>query len=84
MEREKEIKPKLKGWKEGTLTKTLRSLGGTIHSKGSIVRYKRFKAVDDDRLLGEYEWHYLDQTNYNLIRSRELLIEEENENQGSK
>lgn len=50
-----------------------------------MEREKEIKPnVDDDRLLGEYEWHYLDQTNYNLIRSRELLIEEENENQGSK
>jgi hypothetical protein len=71
----KEIKPILKGWKEGILTKTLRSLGGTVLSKGSIVRYKKQKTIGDDRILGEYEWHYLDQSNYNLIRSHELLIE---------
>lgn len=81
MEREKEIKPKLRGWKEGILTEDLRSVGGTVHRKGSIVRYKKHKCITEyDKLLGDYEYHYLDQTNYNLVGSHKLLIQEENEN----
>lgn len=75
---EKEIKPKIRGWKEGVITEDLMSVGGTVHRKGSIVRYKRCKTIEDDRVLGKYEWHYLDQSNFNLIRSHELLVDEDN------
>jgi hypothetical protein len=75
---EREIQPKMKGWKEGALTEDLRSLGGTTHKKGSIVRCQRRRTVDtpDGRWDGTYEWYYLDQTNYNLVRSNKFLIEE--------
>lgn len=71
-----EIKPKQSGWNEGVLTHDLISLGGTTHLKGSIVRYKKYKVFDEENIwTGHYEWHYIDQSNYNLIRTSELLIE---------
>ena len=77
-----EIKPKIKGWQEGILSKDLRSVGGTVLKKGSIVRYKRYKEFDNDfhtgklEWTGKHEWHYIDQSNSNLIRGNdELLIE---------
>ncbi len=70
-----EVKPKWRGWKEGVLTKTLRSVGGTVLLEGSIVRAKRRKAYDEDgSWTGEYEWHYIDQTNYNLIRGDDNIL----------
>ena len=73
-----EKKPKIRGWKEGVITKDLTSMGGTVHKKGSIVRYKKFKSVDDDVLVSKYQYHYLDQSNHNLVRSHELLVDEDN------
>jgi hypothetical protein len=75
------MKPKIRGWKEGTLTRTIENLGRTKHLKGSTVRYKKHKAWDTERRRwsGKYEYHYVDQDNYNLIRCSELLIEEEND-----
>lgn len=72
------IKPKWRGWKEGVLMKDLQSYGGTILKKGQIVRYKRHKEFDTENSCwtGKYEWHYLDQSNYNLIRSNKLLVKE--------
>ncbi len=64
------MKPKIRGYKEGEITQTLKSLGGTIHVKGSIVRYRRFRNPQDDG----YEYHYLDQDNMNLIRDYKLLV----------
>lgn len=73
------MKPKLRGWKEGIITRDLRSAGGGMHKKGSLVRYKRKKTIEDSDgfRLTKYEWHYLDENNYNLIRSIELTIEGE-------
>lgn len=70
------MKPKWKGWKEGIITEDLMAVGGTVHRKGSIVRYKRFKSIGDDKLVSEYQWHYLDQNNFNLVRHYKLLIDE--------
>jgi len=71
------MKPLMKGWKEGVITKDLVSVGGNIHKKGSIVRYKKYLINDELKEYSshKYEWHYLDQDNSNLIRSSELLIE---------
>ena len=72
-----EIKKKYRGWKEGVLSEDLKSVGGTMHKKGSIVRYKRHKAFDSENnymWMGEYEWHYLDQSNYNLVRGGDKLL----------
>lgn len=71
------MKPKIRGWKEGVLKEDLKSVGGTILKKGSIVRYRRFKVYETETgyWTGEYEWHYLDQNNFNLIRESDLLIE---------
>jgi hypothetical protein len=71
-----EIKPKQKGWKEGVLTKDLINGYGEKFKKGQVIRYKRYKATGDDRRLGEYEWHYTDQSNRGLIRAHELYIKE--------
>ncbi len=75
---EKKILPKWRGYKEGILSKTIMSIGGSTHLKGSIVRYRRHKVLEFDTGIwtGEYEWHYLDQTNHNLIRIAELYIEQ--------
>jgi hypothetical protein len=72
------IEPKRRGWKEGILSETLESFGGTKHLKGAIVRYKKYKIFDTEThgWTGKYEWHYMDQTNYNLIRCSKLLIVE--------
>ena len=73
------MKPKIRGWKEGIITKTLKSVGGTGHLKGDTVRYRRFKAyADKDGFKhSDHEWHYLDTDNYNLVRTTQLLIEGE-------
>ena len=69
------MQPKRRGWNEGILTEELRSVGGTIHKKGSTVRYKKYKEMDKNRYwTGEYEWHYIDTNNFNLIRTDKLLI----------
>jgi len=69
------IEPKYRGWKEGVLTKELQSLGGTTLKKGQIVRYKRYKEFNENGFwTHKYEWHYIDQSNYNLIRSNKLLV----------
>lgn len=71
------MKPKLRGWKEGVMKEDLRSAGGGhVHKKGDKVRYKKMKSIGDDRLVSQYQWHYLDLNNYNLIRSHRLHIEE--------
>lgn len=70
------MKPILKGWKEGIITEDLISVGGFMYKKGSIVRYKKHRSLGDDRLVSEYQWYYLDQNNYNLIRHYKLLIDE--------
>ena len=38
------MKPKLKGWKEGVMTEDLIGFG-CKHTKGSTVRYKRYKQL---------------------------------------
>lgn len=76
------MKPKIRGWKEGVLTKDILSYGDSLagrkysHKKGSVVRYRRFKVYDSETntWTGKYEWHYLDQNNYNLVRMSELFI----------
>lgn len=71
------MKPKIRGWKEGIMKEELRSVGGsTIHKKGDTVRYKKVRTVGDDRQYWDYEYHYLDLNNFNLIRSNRLHIEE--------
>jgi len=76
------MKKKIRGWKEGILIQDLRSYGAamvgksTEHKKGDMVRYKRFKSFRDDTWTGEYEWHYMDLNNYNLVRSGTLLIKD--------
>ena len=70
------MRNKLKGWSEGIISRDLISFGYT-HKKGSIVRYKRYKTqpYNDGFKLTQYEWHYLDQNNYNLVRTTERIIE---------
>lgn len=71
------IEPKQRGWKEGVICEDLKSIGGTTHKKGDIVRYKRHKEFDDDNSwTGGFEYHYLNQQNYNLIRCSRLLVKE--------
>ncbi len=69
------MKKILKGWKEGVLSKTLRSrLGITEHEKGSVIRYKRKRKYDDNGTwTGEFEYHYLDQNNFNLVVGSEKI-----------
>lgn len=71
------MRPKLRGWKEGVITKDLMSVGGSGHKKGDTVRYKRHKTLPDSDgfRLTEYEWHYLNTDNYNLVRTIEVIIE---------
>lgn len=46
------------------------------HKKGGIVRYERYKQTDENCCwTGNYEWHYIDQANFNLVRSTQFLIE---------
>lgn len=73
-----EIKPKWRGWKEGVITQDLISCGGSSHKKGDTVRYKRCRRYDyeDNTWRGEFEYHYVNQQNYNLIRCSKLLIKE--------
>jgi hypothetical protein len=72
------MKPKLKGWKEGIISEDLCGFNYT-HKKGSLVRYKINKTQPDSDgfRLTEYEWHYLDENNFNLIRSVRKIIEGE-------
>lgn len=71
------MKPKIRGWSEGIISKDLVGFGYT-HKKGSLVRYKRKKSVRDSDgfILTNYEWHYLDENNYNLIRHFERIIDD--------
>lgn len=72
------MKPKNRGWKEGIISEDLIGFG-YAHRKGSLVRYKRVKTLKDseDFRLTEYEWHYVDENNYNLIRTNKKIIEGE-------
>ena len=72
------IEPKRRGWKEGVIVEDLISAGGTIHKKGDTVRYKRCRQYDsdDNTWRGNFEYHYLNQQNYNLIRCSRLLVKE--------
>lgn len=69
--------PKFRGWNEGVLSEDLRSAGGGVLKKGSVVRYKKKKAIrdNDNFKLTEYEWHYLNEDNQNLIRTISRTIE---------
>ncbi len=77
------MKPKWGGWKEGIISKDLGSAGNALggksteHKKGDLVRYKRYKVFESERMTwtGQYEWHYLDLNNYNLVRSPDFIIE---------
>ncbi len=71
------MEPKIRGWKEGIITKDLKSVGGAGHKKGDTVRYRRFKTSPDTDgfRLTYYEWHYVDVNNYNLVRCTEVIIE---------
>ena len=73
-----EIKPKRRGWKEGILKRDLRSVGGSGHKKGDIVRYKLYKVYNPEtkRSTNKHEWHYVNQQNNTLVRTSEFLIEE--------
>lgn len=68
---------KRRGWQEGVITEDLKSVGGYTHKKGSIVRFKRHRTQPDKDgfKLTKYEWHYLDQNNYNLVRTYERIVE---------
>ena len=70
------MKTKLRGWNEGIISQDLVGFGFT-HKKGSLVRYKKKRAVRDSDgfRLTEYEWYYLDENNHNLIRTSERIIE---------
>lgn len=71
------MKPKQRGWKEGIISEDLNAYGGGGHKKGSLVRYKRVKSQKDSDgfKLTDYEWHYIDENNYNLVRTTKLIIE---------
>jgi hypothetical protein len=73
------MRPKQKGWKEGVLSKSIKSMGGTLLLEGQVVRYKRYKTLPDRShggwKLTDHEWHYTDTDNQNLIRMTELIIE---------
>lgn len=68
---------KIRGFKEGILLESITSVGGFTHKKGSKIRYKKYKcyADKDGYLFSDYEYHILDENNYNLIRTTRLLIE---------
>ncbi len=77
------MEPKHRGWKEGIITQDLTSAGtslsgkGPDFKKGDKVRYKRHRVYDEEACwTGEYEWHYLNDDNYNLVRTSRLLIKE--------
>ena len=73
------MKPKLHGWKEGVLTRRLTSVGGSGHSKGDTVRYRRYKVYVNkgDFRFSDHEWYYTDTDNLCLVRTTQLLIEGE-------
>jgi len=74
------MKPKIRGYKEGTIIQDLWSLGGGGHRKGDTVRYRLYnKEPDSDgRIYGKpREYHYLNLDNLGLVRTEELLIKEE-------
>jgi hypothetical protein len=81
LKKNKKMSKKIRGYKEGVLSKNLTSVGGGGHKKGDTVRYKKFKGVrqNDGFLFSDYEYHYLDTNNYNLVRTTKLLIEGEPE-----
>jgi hypothetical protein len=71
------MNPKMKGWKEGVLTQDICAVAGEPMHKGQTVRYRRYKQYTKSklhRLSGEYEYHYLNEDNMNLIRSTILYI----------
>lgn len=71
------MKLKIRGWKEGIMIRDLKSCGDFVHRKGDLVRYKRKHIITPGKQWnGEYEYHYLDLNNYNLIRSTILYVEE--------
>jgi hypothetical protein len=69
------MKKKRGGWHEGILNTNLVSVGGTTHKKGSKIRYKKYKTRDENNCWnGDFEYHYIDLNNSNLIRSKNLYI----------
>lgn len=72
-------KQKLHGWKVGKLSKDLYAVFGTALKKGQTVRYKKYKSVPDKDgfRYSDYEYHYTDEDNQNLIRCTRLIIEGE-------
>lgn len=70
------MKPKFHGFKEGVLLETLRSMGGE-HLKGSTVRYKKYKTIQDkDKwTYSDHEYHVVNLDNMELIRTTKLKIE---------
>jgi hypothetical protein len=70
---------KIRGYKEGIITQDLISGYGNGFKKGDVVRYRRYKSLADADgfRTSEYEFHYLDENNQNLVRSTRLLIEGE-------
>jgi len=70
------IKPKYKGWKEGVLKQDLIPVVGSPLKKEQIVRYRRYKVYESTShtWFGKFEWHYMDQSNSNLIRSSDFII----------
>ena len=71
------MKPKMHGWKEGVKSEDLNGFGGVTYKKGDTVRYKRVKTLPnkDGYKMTDYEWHYLDENNYNLVRTTKRIIE---------
>ena len=73
------MRPKIRGWNEGIISRDLYSVGGSGFKKGDVVRYRRFKTMldEDGHKWTEYEWYYVDTNNYNLVRTIEKIIEGE-------
>ena len=70
------MKPKIRGWKEGVLKEDLNSMGSFSYKKGDTVRYKKCRTIGKDKSYSDYEYHYTDLNNFNLIRCSKFLIEE--------
>lgn len=70
---------KIRGYKEGIITQDLISGYGNGFKKGDVVRYRRYKTIADADgfRTAQYEFHYLDENNKNLVRSTKLIIEGE-------
>lgn len=64
-------------WKEGRMSKEIRSVGGCMLSKGQKVKYARIKTIPDadGMKLTEYEYHYVAKDRSCMVRTTSLTIE---------